>query len=233
MGDETSLQSIGALGGEPVMTVRSRRRPSERAFSIFRRMVVEQAAAADVMAEFGISRQRVYFLVRRVTKWSKEHEGVGDVLAIKVQHTAMLYELWRDARRQWKRSCEDATHHSIVSVEGLMTAAGTALPKKTTTRVSRKGQSGNPRYIEVCDTLLASIRGIWGADAPKQVDIATTNEHHVTVVTVERRAALAIEKLDEELARRGCVHNIDVQSSDSIDAGSRRAGDPDRPSTDA
>jgi hypothetical protein len=159
---------------EPARVIKRRGRPSDRAIQAYRRRIIERDAESAIAKDLKVSGRRVRQLVARVVRWSKEHEA-GDVLAIKIQHTQILYELYRDARTQWKRSCEDETRHSIVSVEGLSArgkdGAVMALPKKTTTRVSRKGQSGNPRYIEIMDQLMASIRGIWGADAPKQLTL--------------------------------------------------------------
>lgn len=176
MGDESSLQAVGALSAAPTLTVRSRRRPSERAFAIFRRMVVERAQVADVMREFGgskpLTRQRVYFLVRRVTKWSREHEGVGDVLALKVQSTMRLEALYRSVLKQWDKSCQDDKPHTITTVEGLATAyEGNVirLPDKKTTTVKLVRHTGDPQLGRLLKEIDADIRGIWGADAPKQL----------------------------------------------------------------
>lgn len=192
------------------------KRPSDRAFAVFRRRVVEQLAPPEIMKEFGISRARVHFLVRRVVKWSREHEGIGDVLAMKVQHTAMLYDLYRDARTQWKRSCEDATDHTETSVTGLATKDGTPLPDKKTTRVSRRGQSGNPGLMKTLNELLASIRGIWGADAPKQLGVGGPDGGPLTFAAIlasAERSGQAIEAdagnvvdVDAELAKIRAEH---------------------------
>lgn len=182
MGDETRCQPVGALSAEPALAIRSRRRPSARAFAIFRRMVVEQAAAADVMKEFGITRQRVYFLVRRVTKWSKEHEGVGDVLALKVQDTVRLEGLYQEVYQQWRRSCQDAKSHSIVTIEGNATSyegSIVRLPDKKTTRLHVKNQNGDAQLAKLLKEILADKRAIWGGDAPKRTE--TEENHHVTI----------------------------------------------------
>lgn len=180
MGDETCAE-IGPLlpPTEPVVVLkRADRRPSGRCFTAFRRRVIDQESPAKVAEELGVKQRRLRAMVSRVTNWAAQHEQVGNVLAIKIQHTAMLYELWRDARTQYKRSCEEATSHNVTSVKSTGPNGTT---EKTTTKVSRHGQSGNPRYLEIADNLLASIRGIWGADAPKQQE---TNEHREIVIRV-------------------------------------------------
>lgn len=177
MGEETRYDAVTALPTESVPLVLAKkplRRPSARAFAIFRRRVVEHVAPADVAAEFKVSQARVRFLVIRVTKWAKEHEGVGDVLALKVQSTMRLMELHRSVSKQWERSCQDEKTSSIVTIEGNATAyeGGVVnLPDKKTTRVQTKGQSGNPALVRELRGIEADIRGIWGADAPKQISM--------------------------------------------------------------
>jgi hypothetical protein len=172
-------------------------------------MVVERAAAADVMREFTINRQRVYFLVRRVTRWAKQHEGVGDVLALKVQSTIRLGELYRSVLKQWERSCQDAKTHSIVTVEGAATTYEGSiirLPDKKTTRVQTRGQAGDPSLVRELRGLEADIRGIWGADAPKQFQ--GTVEEKTTLAVILARAERSAPPPTEET---GNVIDVDAE----------------------
>jgi len=145
---------------------RCRRRPSERALAIYRRHAIVGRRRAEVAKEFGCSVRRVSLVCRGVERWISEQPPDVDVPALKLAHHLMLNGLAQEALAEWERSKQSVSVTKARMVQGRTDKSGAPQTVVTSEQVDRP-QCGNPRYLHLCNDLLKSIRGIWGADAPR------------------------------------------------------------------
>jgi predicted transcriptional regulator len=131
---------------------------------------------ARIAAELKVSQQAVSLALARIEKRVYE-ELSATVAQTKARQTAQLEHICAEAIAAWERSLEDATgedstEESVeIPAKNADADAGASdvavVPVKVKTRRTRRGQSGNPQLLAQALAALASIREIWGLDAPK------------------------------------------------------------------
>ena len=79
-------------------------------------------------------------------EWKAEHAEALE--RRKAEQLAKIDHEETVAWEAWERSCQDAESEDTVTVSGRTTKDGAALPDLTRTTRSRKGQAGDPRFLE-------------------------------------------------------------------------------------
>ncbi len=140
--------------------------PNERALAIYRRHAIFGQRQADIARELGCSRRRVVTICRGVERWINSGRPTIDVPALKLTHHVILTGLVREALAEWEKSKKPDRVTKARLVQGRTDKSGAPQAVVTSEQTDRE-QCGNPRFLYVCNDLLKSIRGIWGADASK------------------------------------------------------------------
>jgi len=131
---------------------------------------------ASIGEEFGLTGQRVHQISREMDQvlYAEMAETIHE---LKASQTTTLRHVVREAMRAWEDS-----KRARVTVHTRRLADGTTYRERTVTR-----GSGNSVFLDVAQRALADIRKIWGADAPKQVEIeANVNAGADTASRLER-----------------------------------------------
>ena len=113
----------------------------------------------DVAAKHGVSEKTVYNIVHATDK-RLAIEFVDNVREMKARHTAQLEHVRREAMAAWERSKLDAESETVT----------TGGENGGSTSTTRKGQVGNPAYLETAMAAMDRQRKIWGADAPPKIE---------------------------------------------------------------
>lgn len=158
------------------------RRPSGRAMEAYHRNIIKLERQEDIARDMGIAQSRVSDMVHQAARWITAHYD-ADIPTIKIQHTQALNELIAQVNAEWLRSQQKATESSATETDGLTGKEGAPLPKRRTTKLTVREREGNARYVELIDKLMASIRGIWGADAPQRVAQTDAEGNTLTLAT--------------------------------------------------
>lgn len=89
---------------------------------------------------------------------------------IKAEQTGQLQHIAQEAMQGWERSQQDAEIERTVKT-----------PQGTTTTVERRGQAGDPRYLDQARGAMEDIRDIWGLESPKEQKITGDSDQPVIV----------------------------------------------------
>ncbi|MGH7174013.1 MAG: hypothetical protein ACRELG_27390 [Gemmataceae bacterium] len=115
-----------------------------------------------------VTQQAVSKMLIRVEQRTAK-EMSGRVKGVKVQQTAALRKIYRDAMAAWEESKKP--QKSLTTKHGPPGENGEMGKVKESQSVLRD-QDGDPRYLEQARQALADIRKIWGVDEP----VHTKNE---------------------------------------------------------
>ena len=149
--------------------------PDEHQMSVYAAVVRGDRSYREIAGEFKISKARVCQLVKKINGWLWP-QRMDEIREIKAEHTERLLHVYGEAMAAWERSKLDEETTRVKT-------GGQHGPEKS--RV-RKGQAGNPAFLQEARAALAEIRRIWGADAP------ITHQHtgEVRVAGVSREEAI-------------------------------------------
>lgn len=205
-----------------------RRAPNERTLAIYRRHVIFGERQADIARDLGCSRRRVVTICRGVARWINSARPTIDVPALKLAHHVMLTGLAGEALAEWEKSKQPDRVTKARLVQGRTDKSGAPQAVVTSEQTDRE-QCGNPRYLQLCNDLLKSIRGIWGADASKPS--AGVGEGHVAMSAVldqlSERLASHPESVDQPPSN---VFNV-AAALEQIAGSPNEGGETDRPIT--
>lgn len=143
-----------------------RKGPSQRALDIYRRHAVLGQPQADIARALGCSRRRIAKICRGVDRWINEPGRAVDPAAVKMAHHVLLTGLVRETLVEWERSKEPSRVTKARLVQGRTDKNGEPQSVVTSEQIDRD-QCGNPRFLQVGNDLLKSIRAIWGAEASR------------------------------------------------------------------
>ncbi len=156
-------------------------KPPPRDIEIYNKVASGGRTYAEIGEEYGnLTAGRISQIVRRVDEYIFP-QLVDDIRKIKIEQTGELQHVYREAMDAWERSKQDE-----VTVRDGFTPMGTT---KITTK---KGQVGNPAFLNVAMKAKEDIRKIWGADAP----LRTENIHDIRVAGQTR------EEWSEQVMKR-------------------------------
>lgn len=128
---------------------------SERQRRAYELYTEELLTHRQIAAILKVSRSTVHDMIHREDeRLAREFEQ--HILNVRIQHTAALRRIAAEASLAWERSKEDAVTIATKESDG---------EEETTT--TKKGQAGDPRYLEAIRGALKDIRDIWGVDLAK------------------------------------------------------------------
>lgn len=155
--------SRGGKGGwEPPARIRARER---RAVELAVLGWTQHEIAADLqISQAAVSKLLARADERALTDLSTRIERQ------KVRQTQRLERVFAESMRAWERSKEDTTRRRQRQTghDGVASAGG---GHHTVAEVVVETKHGDPRYLETARKAMGDLRGIWGLDAPQQVDI--------------------------------------------------------------
>lgn len=137
-----------------------------------------------VAAMFAISTRSVMRYCEQINDWLVP-QYMDKIKAMKADHAEKLMHVYLENMAAWERSKEDAE-------ETTETEGTTANGMVSTSQTKRKGQVGNPSYLESAKDALKQIREIWGANAPLKI------EHSGEL----RVAGMSVDEANRQLADR-------------------------------
>lgn len=127
-----------------------------------------------IAERMGLTRQAIGVILARSA--DAEHaEMLANQDRVKATQTATLEYLVNEAMDAWERSQLDAETKKTTEEEVKLEGA-TIRGSQTKTERWSKGQSGDPRFLAEARQALASIREIWGVDAPKKSDVTSAGQ---------------------------------------------------------
>lgn len=129
---------------------------------IHRLAVVECRSRKELSVQFDLSEGRIIHIVKEVDDLIRA-EFPEHVAKIKDEQTQQLRFIYEEAMQAWERSKQ---------VEEIQTARSTQSGKETS--LTKRGQVGNPAYLDTAMRALADIRKIWGVEAAKKLEIGGT-----------------------------------------------------------
>lgn len=117
----------------------------------------------SLMAKYGYaSTNSITAIVKKIDKWLIP-QFMGDIRAIKCQHTERLLHIVSEAMAAWERSKRDK-----VQFEHERDDTG----RLTLLKMKREAQAGNPTFLATAMKALEDVRKIWGADAPVRMEVS-------------------------------------------------------------
>lgn len=135
-----------------------------------------------IARELGISHQQVSFDYKRLVRQSMENRtGAREAVETKLLELEMLK---REALDAWERSKNPAVE--TIDVNGDMNSSYTE---------KKKGQCGDPKYLQVVAECIKQERALRGLDAPKEMQITG----QMTSVNVDWSAFLDLDGHDRNL----------------------------------
>jgi hypothetical protein len=137
-----------------------------------------------IAKELGVSHQQVSFDYRRIIRESMENRVYAkEAVETKLLELEMLK---REALDAWERSKQPAVEW--IDVEGDMNSSHTE---------KKKGQTGDPKYLQIVADCIKQERALRGLDAPKELQMRghTTN----TNINVDWSAFLDLDGHDRGL----------------------------------
>lgn len=146
--------------------------PSQRALDIYRRHVALGQPQSDIAREHGCSRRRISTICRAVDRWINEPGRAVDPAALKMANHVLLTGLVRETLVEWERSKKPGRVTKARLVQGRTDRSG-APQSVVTSEQTDRDECGNPRFLQVCNDLLKSIRGMWGAEGTRLARGAT------------------------------------------------------------
>lgn len=118
------------------------------------------------MRPYTLSRQQVGYDLRKLAKmW--EAEAIAELDAHKSKILAEVRHLQREYWDAWARSCEDAETQRI---EGAPPRGDSDKPTAAKLVTTRKGQAGDPRFLQGVQWCIERRCKILGVDAPQRAE---------------------------------------------------------------
>ncbi len=125
--------------------------------------------------ELGITQQAVQAILKRLDMrfLAKADELIAEQ---KAAQTSQLQYIADEAMQAWERSKLDAVTQVTVSGRAHVTKDGDMVDMPDEIKITRQGQSGDPRLLDQARGALADIRKVWGIDAPEKKDITSNGK---------------------------------------------------------
>ena len=148
----------------------------ERNRLIYERSTFDGWSYRRIAEEFDVSKTQCWQIVQDTGK-ALVSEFSEDIRQMRVHHTLQLKSMIGELREAWTNSLVP------LRIEKTGDRSGDAYVETTV-----KHTGGDPRYIDSAARLMADIRSIWGADAPKASTLEITGQGvPLVAITVSNR----------------------------------------------
>ena len=116
--------------------------------------------------KLGIAQPTVHAHIRKVERHELRRTQANLEL-VKIRQHRQLIHIYRESMKGWERSLGDDVKRTHKWKDGPN-------GPESSQDITVAGQAGDPRFLIAADKALASLRSLWGLDAPTQIDSSHT-----------------------------------------------------------